>query len=138
MNDKQKIAIGIGGILAVLGISALTKKTGVITPPIGTVNFAVKIVNLPTVANKWGCAFQDTSTGEYYPPTNIPKIGNQLFDSSGVAELSVPISLGILSISAFLTGASSFDITQTVNYQINMSVVNNNTYIFDFSIGSIK
>jgi len=104
--------------------------------PPGVANFMVSIINLPSEANMWGCAFQDPTTGEYYQPTNRPIMGSHLFGASESAELSSPVSSGILSISAF-SQASAMEVTQIVNYQINMSVTNNGSYVFDFSTGKI-
>ncbi len=138
MNNKKGTIIGLG-LLAALGIYAVTRVKPtvppIVPPQTGPANFTVRIMNLPSGANKWGCAFQDPATGEYYQPTNRPLIGSHLFDSSESAELSTPISSGVLSISAILMGATNFDVTQIVNYQIDISVTNNSTYTFDFSTG---
>lgn len=147
VKDGEKAAIGLGiiglGIGAALTAVAayfLTKgkeeKPPVPPPPGGPVSFTIKIINLPSETNMWGCAFQDPTTGEYYQPTNRPIMGSHLFGSSESAELSSPVSSGILSISAF-SQASIMEVIQIVNYQINMSVTDNGVYVFDFSTGKI-
>lgn len=134
MPNKGAIVLGS---LAAAGVLAfvLSQKVGAAPPP-GPVNFTIRIINLPSEANMWGCAFQDPATGEYYQPTNRPIMGSHLFDSSESAELSPPVSSGVLSISAFLQ-VSPMEVTQIVNYQIDMLVTDKGSYVFDFSTGKI-
>lgn len=156
MGKGTKMALGIAAVgTAALTIWALTKKALPLTCEIDSdcpsgyncvdgkcaklpppPNFAIKIVNLPSEANMWGCAFQDPATGEYYQPTNRPVIGSHLFDSSERAELDPPVLSGILSISAFYM-VSAMDISQVANYQVPITIVKGETYSFDFSTGKI-
>jgi hypothetical protein len=57
-------------------------------------------------------------------------------DPSESAQLSPPVSAGILSISAF-TQVSATMANQIVNYQISLSVAEGIIYTFDFSTGKI-
>ena len=137
MPDKKTGAVIVGAAAVATAVILLTRKAPEPPPPPGgPVNFTIKIINLPTEANQWGCAFQDPATGEYYQPTNRPPMGSHLFDPSESAELSSPVSVGILSISAFAQ-VSAMMVTQIVNYQISLSVTKGGTYTFDFSIGKI-
>ena len=132
-RDRNKTAIGIGLIAGAIALVIATRANAI---PSGPANFTIGIINLPPEANMWGCAFQDPSTGEYYQPTNRPIMGSHLFDTSESAELSLPISSGMLSISAF-SQVSAMEVVQIVNYQVSMSVTNNGSYVFDFSTGEI-
>jgi hypothetical protein len=147
MAETKKTGMGwviIGSLVAVgAGIAvAVANSNKPVTPPPepppegGAVNFTIKIINLPPEANQWGCAFQDPATGEYSQPTNRPVMGSHLFDPSESAQLSPPVSAGVLSISAFAQVSVTMA-NQIVNYQISLSVAEGSTYTFDFSTGKI-
>ncbi len=139
-KEERKISPAVIIIPAALGLAAVIgiamSKAAPAPPPEGPVNFTIKIINLPAGANQWGCAFQDPATGEYHQPTNRPPMGSHLFGPSESAELSSPVSSGILSISAFAM-VSAMEVTQIINYQISLSVTNGGTYTFNFSTGLI-
>ncbi len=110
------------------------------TPPPtgGAAVFTIAVANLPAEATSWGCAFQDPATGIYSEPTNHPTTGLFTFGASEIAQISVPVSAGVLSISAFAEGGSSTEAgimlpAQIVNYQINISVSDGGAYTFDFN-----
>ena len=129
-------------ILAVLGGGAFLafskKKT---TPPPNQVTgppfvFTISIINLPAGGTSWGCAFLDTATGLYTQPANHPATGSFTFSVTEMADLSVPVSQGTLSISAF-AGTGLANINQLVNYQVPISITKNN-FIWDFSSQSLS
>jgi len=129
-------------ILIVLGGGALVafskKKTGpgpgqVTGPPFV---FTIQVVNLPAGGTSWGCAFLNPATGLYSHPTNHPTTGSFTFAAGDPADLSVPVSSGTLSISAF-AGTGLSNINQLVNYQVPMSITKN-SFVWDFSSQSLS
>ena len=137
-NNGMMIVI----VLAVLGGGALLafskKKT---TPGPGQVTgppfvFTISVINLPAGGTSWGCAFLDPTTGLYTQPTNHPATGSFTFAPGDTADLSVPVSSGTLSISAF-AGTGLANINQLVNYQAPMSITKN-SFVWDFSSQSLS
>lgn len=141
MDKKTKVGLGIlaGGAAIVGGIIAIMsgKKPTPPTPPPGPASFEISVINLPEEATSWGCAFKDPATDVFYQPTNHPATGAFTFGPSDVAELSVPVSSGVLSISDF-AGVSLMEIAQLQNYQIQMNVAEGGKYIFDFAKGGLS
>ena len=140
MNRKQKLAIGLGGLVGI-GILLSRKPSSQPPPPTGVTKFTIGIVNMPSSADRWSCAFQDTTTGIWYQRSNLPfppPPSAGLLSPTDIAPFSVPVSAGILSISAAAGTGSSADSGITVPtviamYQINISVIDGGTYTFNFS-----
>ena len=128
--------IPVLGGLALLGFAIASSKKG---PPVsGPYAFTLAAANLPSGAFQWSVAFQDPSSGDWYSPSNAPTgMGSHCLSSGVLAQMSVPVTAGVISILAAGTlSATAIDII--ASDQVNLSgIVSGDAYTYDFNTGKI-
>lgn len=140
-KSNNNMIIPVLGGLALLGFAIASSKKGppISPPPVsGPYAFTLAATNLPSGAFQWSVAFQDPSSGDWYSPSNAPTgMGSHCLSSGVLAQMSVPVTAGVISILAAGTlSATSIDII--ASDQVNLSgIVSGDAYTYDFNTGKI-
>ena len=108
--------------------------TLILIPVERSYNFSVSTVGLETLgATCWECCFQDTATGEYYPPTNAPAAGGYLFAPGESIEITAPVRDGLISLVASGTPSGNLTLPLIAAALPEVTLQNGANYVFDWS-----